>query len=718
MALIAVIALIAYFPSLNGGFVLDDNHLLTENELIAAPDGLYRFWCTSEAADYWPVSNTSLWIEWRLWGMNPTGYHVTNLILHIVEALLIWIILRKLSIPGAFFAAMIFAVHPVNVESVAWIAQRKDMLAVLFFLLSILWYLKAEMPSARECHAHVCRGHDRQPMAIYWYWLSLAAFVLAMLSKGSAVVLPVLLLGIVWWLRPLIRRDLVRIAPFFAVAVVLAVVNVWFQTHGTEKVFRTADFAERLLGAGGVVWFYLYKALLPVDLAFIYPQWRIDTGNLLWWLPLFAVLVVTAALWRYRETWARPFLFAWGFFCLALTPIMGFIDVGFMKYSLVADHYQHIAIIGVIVLAAAGWSIWHRQSQGTTYTAAKIIAILAVGVLAFLTWRQSGLYCDAITLYNATLEKNPECWMAHNNLGGALIQADRLPEAIDHYEQALRLKSDYFDVHNNLGVALVQTGRPEEAIVHYKKALSLKPDYPEAHNNLAVALIQTKRLQQAIEHYREAVTLRSDYPEAHNNLGDALIQIGRPEEAIKHYEQAVRLKPDYVEAHNNLGFTLTQTGRPEEAIEHFEQALLLKPDFSEARYNLGNTLLQLGKYREAIEHYRKFLRLNPDSPEVYNNLGAALVQTGRFQEAIECYRQAIRVKPDYINAYKNLALAYADMRQPSEAIAAAQKALELARSQAQTAEVKQIEDWLNSYRAGMSDRPKTPPPSQSVNPAP
>ncbi len=321
IVLIVLAVSLAYLPSLSGGFILDDDKLLTDNRLIKAPDGLYRFWCTAEAQDYWPMSNTTLWIEWRMWGMNPTGYHVTNLILHMVESWLIWLILRKLSIAGAFLAAMIFAVHPVNVESVAWIAQRKNMIAMLFFLLSILCYLRQFSVScsdnAQRSRHTPCAGtaHGVRNLLIgRWYWLSLLAFVMGMLGKGSVAVLPILLLIIVWWRRPLTKWDLVRTAPFFLVALVLTGVNVWFQTHGSGEEFRTASFIERLLGAGGVVWFYLYKALLPLNLVFVYPQWHIQAGNLFWWLPLMAALVVTAAAWRYRESWSRPFFLPGVFF--------------------------------------------------------------------------------------------------------------------------------------------------------------------------------------------------------------------------------------------------------------------------------------------------------------------------------------------------------------------------------------------------------------------
>ncbi len=775
IVLIAVAAFLAYYPSISGGFILDDDLYVTNSRIIKAQDGVYRFWCTAEPYDYWPLANTTFWIEWRLWGMNPTGYHITNLILHIVDALLIWIILRKLSIPGAFLAAMIFTVHPVNVESVAWISQLKNVMSVLFFLLSILCYLKHLLPSISDdiyssrhttCadSAHgVCGPHSGADPAhgVWglltggWYWLSLAAFVMAMLSKGSVIILPVLILGIIWWLRslgtvpisdstkmgrsPSIRSDLLRTAPFFVLAAVLAVVNMWFQTHGTGEVVRNAGFTERLLGAGGVVWFYLYKALLPFDLAFIYPQWNIETGNPLWWLPLSAVLIVTAVLWRYRSTWSRPFLFAWVFFCVALVPVMGIIDVGFMKYSLVADRYQHIAVIGVIALVSAGWSGWHRLTRiGARWTTA--VAVLMVAAFTFLTCQQNGIYRDAISLYKAALAKNPNCLIAYYNLGVALYDTGKVPEAIESYRQALAIKPDYVNAqinlggalldlgkaqeaivhfeqalridndipvtHNNLGLALLKTGRTQEAIEHHKQAIKLDPKYADARNNLGYALYKSGRFQEAIEYYRQALDLTPDYLKAHNNLGVALVRMGRFQEGIEHFEQVLRFNSRDFEAHNNLGSVLLDVGRVQEAIDHCRQALRLKPDDPEAHYNLGNALVKTGSLKEAIEHYGQALQFKPDYPEAHNNLGGALIQAGRVPEAIEHLKLAVRLTPKDVNAWNNLALVYVMTRQSAEAVAAARKAMELARSQGQTAQAKQIEDWLNSYRASLSDSPK------------
>jgi protein O-mannosyl-transferase len=691
-AIIVIAAFLAYLPSLNGGFVLDDNKLLTENKLVKASDGLFRLWCTTEPYDYWPVTNTTFWIEWRLWGMNPTGYHVTNLLLHIVESLLIWLILRKLSIPGAFLGGVIFALHPVNVESVAWIAQRKNTMAMLFFLLSILFYFKQEFlppfsqnsPSRSSWPPAPRLWSLASGSSSLWYWLSLAAFLLAMLSKGSVAVLPALLLVIVWWLRPLTKWELLQTAPFFLIAVVLAGVNVWFQTHGTGDVIRNAGLTERLLGAGGIVWFYLYKALLPINLIFVYPQWHIETDNLLWWLPLLAALFVTGVLWWYRRGWSRPYLFAWGFFGVALAPVLGLTDVYYMKYSLVADHYQHIAIIGTIALASAGWSVWHRQTHIGSHWAATAAAIAVVVALTFLTWQQSGLYHDAMTLSKATLEKNPDCWIAHNYIGKILFDTGRTDEAIDCFRQSLELNPNYAEAHNNLGYALFRTGQIKQSIEHYEQALLVNPNFPEFHNNMGIALCDTGRPQEAIEQFKLALQLDHDYPEAHNSMGIALSRTGRYPEAIAHFEQALELKPHFVEVYNNMGFLFLKTGQLKESIDYFQKALHLKPNYIEA----------------------------------HNNLGNALFQTGRLHEAIEQFKAVLQLRPDYINAYKNLALAYAGTNQSSDAIATAQKVLELSRAKGQMEQAKQIEDWLNSYRAGLSNLPNTPPTSESAPPPP
>jgi tetratricopeptide (TPR) repeat protein len=679
IALLILVVVLAYSPSMSGGFVWDDDKLLTDNGLVQAPDGPYRFFATNESLDYWPASNATFWLEWRLWRLRPAGYHVSNLILHICESLLVWIILRKLSIPGAFLAALIFAVHPVNVESAAWIASRKNLVAMLFFLLSILWYFKTHPPIASvgvafgdSLHGRAKLGRHPSSLIPYpsslnaWYWLSLGAFVLAMLGKGSAAVLPIVLLAILWWRRLVTWRGLLRTAPFFVIAAALSGVNVWFQTHGTDIVYRSAGLCERMLGAAAVIWFYLYKALFPLDLAFVYRPWHIDVYSIFWWTPLALAIAVTGALWWFRRAWSRPLLLAWICFCAALVPVMGFTDIGFMEFSLVADRYQHIAIIAVVALAAAPWSVWHAGIRPQARRWATVAALGAVGALAFLAWQQNGIYRNAVTLYEAALKKNPRFWMGHYNLGIALTDADRAPDAIRHYLQAIEIKPDYFEAYNNLGLVLGQNGRPREAVALYRQALRINPDYAEAHNNLGKALLDDGQLPEAIEHLRRATVQ----------------------------------KPRFAEPYGNLGVAMLKSGRLEEAIEYYRRALTLKPSYPEIQYNMGNALLRANRPQEAIGHYLQALRLKPDYFEAHNNLGSALIQVNRPRDAVAHIDAALRLKPDYINAYTNLALAYASLNQPSQAIAAGQQALALARAQGQTALAWQIEDWLSAYRAG------------------
>ncbi len=373
-ALVAACVVAVYWPCLHGGFILDDDKLVTDNDLVRSPEGLGRIWFSTQPQDYWPLTNSLFWLQWRIWGSSPIGYHATSLLLHVAAALLIWRILRILKIPGAFLAALLFVVHPVNVQSVAWISEQKNTLAMVFFLLSVVWYLRAE--EGRE-------ASDVARVSAKWYWLSLATFLLAMLSKGSAAVLPLVLLLIIWWRRERIARsDLWRTAPFFVVAIALTAVNFWFTTHGADIVVRDATFGQRVAGAGAAVWFYLSKALVPIDLVFIYPQWQILESKILWWLPALAGLAVTAVLWWRRNLppagWMRPLLFAWIFFCVALLPVLGFADVGFMKFSLVADHYQHLALIGVTAVVAAAWSVWHFKARGLPRVAINGAAIVAL----------------------------------------------------------------------------------------------------------------------------------------------------------------------------------------------------------------------------------------------------------------------------------------------------------------------------------------------------
>jgi len=497
--------MLAYLPALHGGFIFDDNVFLTANPLIQAPDGLLRLWFGHEAADYWPVTSSTLWLEWRLWGLNAAGYHATNLILHVAEVLLFWALLRRLQIPGAFFAALLFGLHPVNAETVAWITERKNLMAMLFFLLSIFWFA----------------GGRRSG-----YWLSLAAFALAMLSKGSVVVLPLILLGLLAWRRRLTAPGLARLAPFFLVAGALAFYEAQFSTVLTPDKMQSLNFLGRVLRAGAAVWFYLGKTVWPANLCFDYGQWSVQSADFRWWLPLAATLVATAVLWHWRRSWGRAPLFGWGYFCVALAPALGLIEVGFMQYSPVSNVYAHLALLGVTALAGAGWArldaaLSPGAVSGVRYFLNGAAAAVAGG-LAVLTWQQAGVYSDATALYRDTVARNPSSWAAHTNLGVMLYESDQVAPAIMHLEKAVRLKPDFPEARNDLGNAYFKARRPADAMLQYEEALRLWPGYCEAHNNLGAVLAASGRLSEAIAQFKAALQIDPDNPDARQNLDHAL----------------------------------------------------------------------------------------------------------------------------------------------------------------------------------------------------
>ena len=634
---------------MHGGFIWDDSSLITDNELVKANDGLYRFWLTTEAPDYYPLTWSLWWLEWRLWGASPMGYHVVNVLLHAANAVLVWMVLRRLKIPAAWLVALMFAVHPVNVATVAWISEQKNTLSMLFYAMAILLYLRFD-EEGRLPRTSV-RGWR-------WYGLSLAAFLLALLSKTAVVMLPFALLGCVWWRRGRITwNDLLRSVPFFALSVVLGLATIWFQYNramGGHPV-RTAGFLSRLATAGWVPWFYLHKALLPLNLNAIYSTQNANTSLWTSYLPGLVLVGCLTLFWWKRKTWGRPLVFALGYFVVTLFPVMGFFDQWFYQSSLVSDHWQYYSIVGVIALTVAAGAALCRRTSERSQSVGVLASVVVLAMLGVATWTRASVWGDAETLMRDTLRKNPGAWAAEYSLGVVLRRAGRVGEAIRHYQQALRIKPDHISANNNLGMALLQQGRVSEAIEKFGQALRIQPDSATIHNNLACALLQQGSVSEAVRQCEQALRLKPDYADAHNVLGSALLQSGKVKDAIRHFQEALRFKPDHTEAECNLGIALARLGRPQEALAHFERALQLKPDSHEVHYNMGIALELVGNVRDAIAHYEQALRIRPDYAEAHYNLGLALEQEGRVKEAIKHYEQALRIKPDFAEARNKLA---------------------------------------------------------------
>ena len=595
----------AYLPALKGGLIWDDDAHVTRSELRSVA-GLWRIWSDLHATQqYYPLLHSAFWLEHRLWGDATLGYHLTNVLLHASAALLLVLVLRRLRVPGAPLAGLIFAVHPVCVESVAWISEQKNTLSLVLYLLAAMAYVRFDANRGR-------------PAAARAYVLASALFVLALLTKTVTATLPAAILVVLWWRRGRIslRRDAAPLVPWFALAFASGTLTALVERRivGAEGAAFDLTLLQRFLLAGRVVWFYLGKLFWPSRLAFIYPRWDAGAEASGWAGYLAAAVLVTAVLWLLRRR-ARGPLAAWLFFVGSLFPALGFFNVFPFIYSYVADHFQYLASMGIITAAAAGAATLAGRATPAVRFAVWGLAAAAVAALAAFSNEQSRIYADQPTLYRATLERNPGCWLAHNNLGVWYQRAGDLDGAVAQYRAALRLKRDYATAHDNLGNVLRQMpGRLGEAVGHFEEALRLQPDDADAHDNLGTAWLGTPgRLNDAIAEFRETVRISPGFPEGHNNLGSALMRIpDRMDEAIVQFKEALRLRPDYPEAHNNLGTVLSAEGRTDEAVAQYEEALRLNPGLAEVHYNIAMALLNVpGRRSEAKKQLEAFLAVRP-----------------------------------------------------------------------------------------------------------
>src|SRR5215471_17876705 len=549
-AALVVVTLVGYLPAaLRAGFIWDDDDYVTANRLLTAPDGLRRIWFSFDSpSQYFPLVYTTFRVEHALWGLNPSGYHWVNILLHVVNALLVWRLLVRLSVPGAWLAAAIFSLHPVQVESVAWVTELKNVLMGCFFLLTLLSWL-----------AFV---DERTKRPWLFYGLALCLYALALSAKTTACTLPAALLLILWLKRKRVDwKRLLQLVPFILLGVGMGLLTIWWERfhQGTRGPLFSLSPMERTLIASRAIWFYLSKLFWPSSLTFIYPQWTIRPTHLLDYGWLMALAALGVMIYLVRRYVGRGVEVAAAFFVLTLSPVLGFIMLYTFRYTFVADHYQYLASIGPIALAAAGTATLAATWKGSR----RLIlgsAVCVVGILAALTWHQTKIYNNLETLWRDTLAKNPAAWLAHTNLGGALARQGKLAEAIEQYEQALQLKPDEAEAYTNLGGVLARQGKLTEAVQNCERALQLKPDYPEAYYNLGVTLSEQGKLPEAIKNYQRALQLKPDYPEAYNNLGIALGEQGNFSEAVQSFERALQLKPDYTEAYTNLKVTLARQG--------------------------------------------------------------------------------------------------------------------------------------------------------------
>jgi tetratricopeptide (TPR) repeat protein len=634
--LLAVTTILAYRPAWHGGFIWDDDAYITNNELLTAPDGLRRIWFSLDSpSQYFPLVYTMFRFEHAWWGLSPAGYHVVNILLHIANALLLWRLLVRLRVPGAWLAGAIFALHPVQVESVAWITERKNVLMGFFFLLTIrAWIEFVDEQTKRRW---------------FFYGLALVLYALALFSKTTACTLPAALFLILWLQhRRIDQRRVVELVPFVVLALGMGLLTVWWERYhqGTHGPLFALSPLERLLIASRAIWFYLGKLFWPANLTFIYPRWHITPSRPLDYAPLLGLLASCAAIFFTRRYFERALEVAMLFFVATLGPVLGFIMLYTFRYTFVADHYQYLASIGPIALMCAGAATLARSYNQARQLIFGLLVCVIVTLTA-LTWRQSAMYADIESLWRTTIARNPDCWMAHNNLGTVLLQKGQVDDAIARYQQTLQLAPESGDADYNLGNAFLQKGEIDAALSHYQKAVSVIPKDPDIQVGLGNALWQKGKADEAIDHYRKALELRPYYFGAHYNLSTVLLQKGEIDEAILHARIALTIRADLAPVHTNLGVAFLARGEIAEGIKQLEKTLEIAPRSVPA---LNNLAWIFATYSDpAFRNDAKALELAQEAnefsggsnPVILRTLAAAHANTGQFSRAIEVGQLAL-----------------------------------------------------------------------------
>lgn len=650
--LIALV-LVAYSRVFNAGFIWDDDAHLTQNPCIVGPLGLKEVWTTARAV-YYPLVLTTFWVLHKFVGLNPLPYHTLNVLLHAVSAVLLWRVLRQLQVPGAWMGAALWALHPVMVQSVAWVTELKNTQSCLFYLASILCFLKWEqLQEQARVVFKPSQGRSRGRRSLELFVLSLGFFVLATLSKASVVMLPAVLALCIWWRnRRITWHNIVSLVPFVAISAVASGWTIWEQQFHSGAI--GPDWAqtlpERFIIAGRAPWFYLSKLVWPHPLIHVYPRWEIDSSQLIAWLPLLATLAGLIALLCVRAKWGRAVFFAAAYYVISLFPVLGFFSVYFFRYSFVSDHFQYLASMGPLALAGAGIAIAasrHGEAPAvslarktmaqkhspvaatlgtSTVTRQSFLSVLVGSVLllliGLLTWQQSAAYRDRETLWRTTLERNAGCWVGENNLGGELLKAKGdVDGAIPHFERCLQLKPNYAEAHYNLASALLRKGQTDAAMAEARVALNLDPNQADAHGVVGMALMTKGQLDDAIAQFSKALEIRPNHSEAHYNLAIALLDKHETAQAIAHYEKAIEAQPDYLEALTNLAWILATS--QDSTIRNGPKAVELA---EKANHLTGGT-----------------------NPLILRTLAAAYASNKRLDRAVETSRRALQFAQEQRN---------------------------------------------------------------------
>ncbi len=638
IAILVAVIVFAYRGVWHGGFIWDDDIHVTHNPCLVGPLGFLDIW-TSKYARICPLVISTFWLEHLCWGLNALPYHVVNVVFHIGTALVLWRTLLLLNVRGAWLGALLWAVHPVQVESVAWITELKNTQSGLFFVLCLYFYARWERRSAASGRL---------------YAFAILCGAAAMASKSSTVVLPPVLLLCSWWLCGGIpRKRWLTLIPFVLMAAVTISWSMWSQHleggYASDNPDLVRSIPERIITAARVTWFYLGKLAWPSPLMFVYPRWTVHAGAVVAWLPVIALALLSAVAgglaWR-RRPWARALVFAGAFFITALLPVLGLVDHYFLRYSFVGDHFQYLASMGPLAFAASALVAIADSLGRRLWDAASLVLVALVVGLAWLSSAHVPVFDSDFKLWGDTLQRNPKAWLAANNLGVSYLQAGYPVIAQRHFEKMLDRFPASASIRSNLGLALFSQGRKEEALGWYRKALALKPEDGDTHLNLANALLTTGAYGEAVEEFNKAMKSLPPAASTHQSLANALAALGRLDEALAQYRRAVELDPRSPILRYNLGIALAQAGKMREAVQSFELALQAAPNFTAAVHNLawvlatttddtvrnGGRALQMAEFALAAS--------GPGNPMMMRVLAAAQFETGHKEDALKTIQAA------------------------------------------------------------------------------
>lgn len=592
--------LLAYFPALRGEFLWDDDRHVSQNKALRTADGLRRIWFVPRTTpQYYPLTHTTFWIEWHLWGDRTLGYHIVNVLLHATNALLLWRLLKVLNVPGAWAAAMLFALHPIQVETVAWISERKNLLSMTFFLSALIaWW----------------RGVDRERPA--WLFAAFFLFVLALLAKTVACSMPAVALIMLWWKRGRIRmRDVVPLLPFFIVGVGLAIL-----TGRTERDYVGAagpdwQFSpmQRIVIAGRAVWFYAAKLLWPARLTFSYSKWEVSSSELWQYSFTVAAIALLASLWFLRKRLGRAPLAASLIFGGVLVPALGFVNTYPMRYSFVADHFQYTA--GTALLTLIVGALFQLQRH-----AAAVASFALALVLATQTWQQAHVYQGPETLWRDIVMKNPRSWMARNNLAVILSQSADADRAAGRDADAAR--------------------KLNQADLLFEQADALRPQHEMLPLSWGDVLMKLRRFGDAIGEYEQYLArtrvndaTRWQVALAHDRIGEAFIRLGRVDDAAPHFRRATQIARNMPQAFLHLAAVYDEQGRLNDAIVAYEDCLRMVPGNANVWTWLGEVYGRAGRFDDAADAFSAALEINPDHAVAKRGLAAALAVQRRSSTA-------------------------------------------------------------------------------------